>query len=262
MQAAALDSSSAEYATLKEMLYNLVDSVVGHAPVIDRLNGYLLSKNLIPEAVYFAVLTPGITADQKCHKMFSSVMVNIKDNPSNFSLLIKGLKKEGLHDVATKLSDKLQSIKLSKEKGRDNSLYNEDIHSISESSSTEKLDNEESMKSSDDDLEFLPFPIVPIPPDLSYTTIGKMTEGLERLNINVAAAILLHQNLSSASVQSLPTGLQFYEQLLCYIKYHQRDDPLEAKSDDDERKESEENPRDLSSDDISRAFEFGIFFMH
>lgn len=99
---ATASASSTEYATLKELLYDLVEKAV---PVIDRLNNYLFTNELIPRAVYNDVQTEGVTAYKRCSRMFDSVLVNI--NPKNFSLLIKGLKKEGLNDIATELQSKL-----------------------------------------------------------------------------------------------------------------------------------------------------------
>uniref|UniRef100_A0A1X7TJJ5 Uncharacterized protein n=1 Tax=Amphimedon queenslandica TaxID=400682 RepID=A0A1X7TJJ5_AMPQE len=89
-----------------------------------------------------------------------------------------------------------------------------------------------------------------------------MTEGLESVSINVAATILLDQELSSrfapAPPSSSPHLQQFCEQVFNYVKYHRRSYPPEV---DEEPKESEEEARDLSPDDISRVFEVGIFFL-
>ena len=86
-----------------------------------------------------------------------------------------------------------------------------------------------------------------------------MTEGLEFLSIDVAATILLDQELSSlfAPSSSRPHLQQFCEQVFNYVKYHRRSDPPEV---DEEPEESEEKPHDLSPDDISRVFEVGILF--
>ncbi|XP_019850998.1 PREDICTED: uncharacterized protein LOC109581373 [Amphimedon queenslandica] len=248
--ATASDSSSPEYATLKEMFGALVDNLVANAPVIAPLNNHLLSSGLIPEAAFNTVqyLGPGSTPYDRCNSMLTPVLAKVESNPACFNSLIKSLEKVKLDDIVVKLKDKLKSRKRAcegqKEKERN------DTQTDSESTST------------DEEVDPLPFPLVSIPPDLSYTTIGKMTEDLEFLSIDVAATILLDQELSSlfAPSSSRPHLQQFCEQVFNYVKYHRRSYPSEV-DEEPESEESEEKPHDLSPDDISRVFEVGIFFL-
>ena len=100
--------SSLEYITLREMLADLVDLLAGNAPVIPQLNNHLFSPGLIPEAVHIAVETTGLTQYEGANKMIKAVLATLKSHPtpnSAFTSLITALRKVGLTNIATKLTD-------------------------------------------------------------------------------------------------------------------------------------------------------------
>ena len=109
--ATALDSSSAEYVTLKEMFGVLVDYLADNAPVIPQLNSHLHASDLIPKAVFNTVQHPGprATPYDRCNDMLTLVLAKVESNPACFYSLIELLEEVELYDIVFKLEEKLQS---------------------------------------------------------------------------------------------------------------------------------------------------------
>ena len=110
---ASLGVASVEYATLKELLGDLTDCLVGNMSVISHLSTQLFASHLIPKAVNVDTQDIHLPASARANKILSSILANIEthDNPSKvfFSLIIS-LKKVGLTEIATKLEKRLSKL--------------------------------------------------------------------------------------------------------------------------------------------------------
>ena len=104
---------SLEYATMEEILADLVDLLAGNAPVISQLTNHVFSFDLIPEAVYVIVETAGCTPYERADKIFFSILATLEFHPNPkrvFSSLITSLKKVGLNKMVFKLIENLSKM--------------------------------------------------------------------------------------------------------------------------------------------------------
>ena len=110
---ASLAAASVEYITLKELLGDLTDCLVGNVSVISHLSTQLFASHLIPKAVNVDAQDIHLPASARAYKILSSLLANIEtcDNPSKvFSSLITSLKEVGLNNIATKLEESLSKL--------------------------------------------------------------------------------------------------------------------------------------------------------
>ena len=110
---ASFGAASVEYTTLKELLGDLTEYLLGNVSVIPQLSTQLFASNLIPKTVNAVAQNDNLTVPNRANAMFSSVLAEIKthDNPSKvFSSLITSLQIVGLIGIATKLEMSLSKL--------------------------------------------------------------------------------------------------------------------------------------------------------
>ena len=90
------------------MLADLVDLLARNAPVIPQLNNHLFASGLIPNAVHIDAQNSSLSPYDRANKMINAVLATLECHPNPkiaFTSLITALRKVGLTNIATKLTE-------------------------------------------------------------------------------------------------------------------------------------------------------------
>ncbi|XP_019859241.1 PREDICTED: uncharacterized protein LOC109587445 isoform X1 [Amphimedon queenslandica] len=210
--ATALDPSTPEYATLKEMFGALVDNLADNASVIPQLNTHLHASGLIARGVFNTARNSG-NPYERCNSMLTPVLAKVDSNPACFHSLVESLKKVELYDIVFKLEEKLQSEQKSRESEKN---LDYEIGTSYESHKPEECKKSSyaiSSASEDKVSHPIPFPYVHTPPTLTYAMIDKMMERGGSFNDKAMST-----QQSDSDTKSSASALQQFSKHFSYVK--------------------------------------------